>query len=312
MFSMEYTPVRVSTLRGDQKIDFDLYVKLPTKYIHYAREGSQFNKERIIRLKEKKVRKLYIPADQEELYQNYISLNLDNAFSKDSSASVESRAHIAQGMTQASVEEVFEDPGSESAYNHAKEVTKKYTDFLLSNDKALSSIMEIQNTDKDLAHHCTRVASLSVNLAIEIGLSDKKQLELLALGASLHDFGLYDTDLNWQRPTSEMTPEELALYKEHPKKGAESLQDKKHLDQAVITIIMEHEELGNGKGFPQGLQDKKIDRLAKIVGLCNLYDRLVTFEGRSDEEAIKQMAFDSVGSFPLENINALKKILKSL
>lgn len=70
MFSMEYTPVRVSTLRGDQKIDFDLYVKLPTKYIHYAREGSQFNKERIIRLKEKKSENYIFPLTK----RNYIKI----------------------------------------------------------------------------------------------------------------------------------------------------------------------------------------------------------------------------------------------
>ncbi len=309
---MEYTPVRVSTLRGDQEIGFDLFVQLPNKYIHFARIGSKFDIERIKRLKKKKVRKLYIPADQESSYQNYVSSNLDSAFDNNSKAPVESRAQVAQGATQASVEEVFENPADEEVYNNAKDLSKKYANFLIEQTGSLKAVMDIENIDKDLAHHCTTVASLAVNVAKELGTTDTKQLELLTLGASLHDFGHFHGKCDWQKPIEKMSPEEFEEYKKHPRVGAEFLKDKKHLDSAVIAIIMEHEELGNGKGFPQGLDEKKIDKMAHIVGLCNFYDRLVTFNGMTREEAFKHLAFEAVGKYPLENINILKKVLKTI
>ncbi|MCB0357924.1 MAG: HD domain-containing protein, partial [Bdellovibrionales bacterium] len=221
------------------------------------------------------------------------------------------RTQIVQGVTQSSVEAVFEDPESEQAYQEAKNISQKYTHFLLENSEALKSIMEIKNTDQDLSHHGVTVASLAVKLANELGYTDKKQLELLALGASLHDFGLIYTTIDWKKTEANMTPEEIKEYKKHPSLGADMLKDKKHLDQSVLTIIMEHEERSNGKGFPQGLLEAKIDKMALIVGLCDYFDKLIFIEGLTKEEASKKLSFDAIGKYPLDMVNGLKQLLKN-
>ncbi len=40
--SMSHVPVRVSTLRGDQKVDFDAYIKINEKMVLYIRKGDSF------------------------------------------------------------------------------------------------------------------------------------------------------------------------------------------------------------------------------------------------------------------------------
>ena len=53
----DFISMRVSTLRGDLKIDFDVYVKINDKMILYIRRGDSFEGPRLKRLREKKTKK---------------------------------------------------------------------------------------------------------------------------------------------------------------------------------------------------------------------------------------------------------------
>ena len=59
MDAKDFVPIRVSTLRGDLKINFDAYVKVNEKHILYLRKGDSFEGSRLKRLKDKKVRKMW-------------------------------------------------------------------------------------------------------------------------------------------------------------------------------------------------------------------------------------------------------------
>jgi putative nucleotidyltransferase with HDIG domain len=268
-----------------------------------------------MRLKEKKLKKMFIVPDEEEKYRGYIETNLAMAFDDNSGKSIENRAAIISGHSQANAEAVMESPDDPKAYQETKEGVSKYVDFLATKSQGLQSVLRIANVDQDLAHHGITVATLAVGLALELGIEDKKQTELLTLGSLLHDIGhtLHDVKIN--RPLSEFTPEELELYKSHPALGADMVKNKKHFDEAVIKIIMEHEEMIDGSGFPQGLFSKggiseKIDKLALICGVANAYDRIITYEGCDVKDGVKRLTVDKMGRYPLEYITALKKVLK--
>ena len=70
--SDQHVPIRVSTLRGDQQITFDVYVRVAGKYILYCREGDSFEGERLERLVSKRLTKMYIRKEQLPLYDAYI------------------------------------------------------------------------------------------------------------------------------------------------------------------------------------------------------------------------------------------------
>lgn len=307
---MDYVPVRTSTLRGDQETSFDLHIFLRDKYILYIRQGDHFEGARLDRLREKKLRKMYIPADQEENYRNYIEKNLDMAYSNSSEKSLDARANIVQGHQQSNAEEVMENPEDAEAYNNAKDGCSKYLDFLELNPDAMKTVLSIENSNKDLGHHGVTTATIAVAMASKLGITDKEELKILSLGCLLHDMGHLHHAVEYRRPLSELTADEMQVFKDHPKVGAEVTKDKQHFDQKVINIIMQHEEMLDGSGFPQRLTDKKIDRMALICGAANKYDRLVTFENMEAKDAIKKLMIDNVGRYPLEYLNALKAVLK--
>ena len=72
----DYTPIRVSTLRGDLKIPFDAYVRVAGKYILYLRKGDSFEGKRLNKLKEKKLRTMFIPFDSLKHYRSYMTENI--------------------------------------------------------------------------------------------------------------------------------------------------------------------------------------------------------------------------------------------
>ncbi|WP_374080173.1 HD-GYP domain-containing protein [Bdellovibrio bacteriovorus] len=308
---MDYVSIRVSTLRGDQKIDFNAYVKINEKMILYLRRGDSFEGERLKRLKDKKLRKMYILTDEENSYRSYLQKNIETAYDDSSSKDIQTRAEIIQGSQQNNAEEVFENPDNVESYNYAKDAAGKYVNFIMSNAQAMSSIMSMENTDKNIAHHGVTVATLSIALAQKLGVNDPKKTQLLTLGAILHDYGHHNSTLNLNQPLDAMSAEDKALWNKHPSDGATKVQDKKHFDQAVINIISQHEETINGAG-PKGLREKDLDPLAIIVSSANAMDRLITFEGIPKAEAAKKMMIDHVGKHPLQHIQMLNDILKGL
>ena len=308
---MDYVSIRVSTLRGDQKIDFNAYVKINDKMILYLRRGDSFEGDRLKRLKEKKLRKMYILNDEENNYRSYMQKNIETAYDNSSSKDIQTRAEIIQGSQQSNAEEVFENPENVESYNYAKDAAGKYVSFILSNAQALSSIMGMENTEKNIAHHGVTVATLSIALAQKLGISDPKKTQLLTLGAILHDYGHFDSPLNLSQPLDKMSPEDKALWTRHPLDGSTKVQDKKHFDQSVINLIAQHEETINGAG-PRGLLEKDQDPLAIIVSSANAMDRLITFEGVPKSEVAKKMMIDHVGKHPLQHIQILAEILKGL
>lgn len=308
---MDYVSIRVSTLRGDQKIDFNAYIKINDKMILYLRQGDSFEGERLKRLKDKKLRKMYILTDEETLYRSYLQRNIDMAYDDSSGKDIQNRSEVIQGAQQSNAEEVFENPESVESYNYAKDAAGKYVNFIMSNAEAMSTVMKMENSDKNIAHHGVTVSTLAIALAQKLGINDNKKTQLLTLGALLHDYGHHNSPLNLNQELTQMKPEDLALWKKHPSEGAGKVQDKKHFDQAVINIIAQHEETINGMG-PLGLREKELDPLSIIVSSANALDRLVTFEGVPKNEAAKKMMLEQVGKHPLQHIQFLAEIMKGL
>ena len=308
---MDYVSIRVSTIRGEQQIDFNAYVKINDKMILYLRRGDSFEGERLKRLKDKKLRKMYILTEEEGNYRQYLQRNIESAYDSKSSVDMQSRAEIIQGAQQNNTEEVFENPESVESYTSAKDAAGKYVDFLMTNSTALNAVMNIENVDKNIAHHGVTVATLSIALAQKMGLQDPKKSQLLTLGALLHDYGHHGENINLIQPVKAMSPADLQLWNTHPQRGAEKVQDKKHFDQIVLNIIAQHEEGVDGTG-PKGLFEKDLDPLSVIVSSANAIDRLITFEGVPKSEAAKKLTISQVGRHPLDQIQHLGEILKNL
>ncbi len=159
------------------------------------------------------------------------------------------------------------------AFNVINKVIEENINTIESPNLIMHFIGEIED-DADEYRHALNVMVLSLLIGKAIKLS-KKELTFLAIGALLHDIGKIKIEKGiWRKPVHKMSKEEKALVKLHTKYGIEILSFASSFPSSVYDIIYQHHERYLGGGFPRGLKGENINKLARIVGLCNIYDNL--------------------------------------
>lgn len=305
--NLHYIPIRPGNLRGDQKISFDCYVKVGGKYILYCRQGDSFEGDRLKRLVKNKLNFFYIHKDKEADYLAYVRGNLDMAFDKSSGSSIDLRTQIIHGAMQASSEDVMEVPENEIQYEATKHSMFKFQDFI-EEEGALKKVLDLTNADTSIAHHSVNVAALAISISRL--LSPENPHELVGTAALMHDIEHFMTKFPVEKDPSKHTEEEKALYLKHTIAGADRLEKLKHVDKTVVSIVMEHEELIDGSGFPRKLTEKDLHPMSLVVGLANSYDRYLSFQKMTPKDALKSILVYKMGQYPLTMLQALQELLK--
>lgn len=310
---MNFVSIRVSTLRGDLPIPFDAYIQINGKNILYCRKGDSFEGKRLDRLREKKLKKLYILDEHEKHYRTYLSQNIERAYESSKDLPMDTRASVVQGAQQAASEDLMENTDSETFYRVAQNGTNRYVDFLLKNQGAIKAVMNIENTNNEIGHHGVAVATIAIGIAEALKLNESHPFMVneLALGCMVHDIEHYFSGLQISRKLDSFTPEERKLYQNHPQAGLERVRQASHFDGLVLDIILQHEEKMNGSGFPKGLNEKQLDPFVLIASTANVYDRLVSFEKIEHKAALKSLLLSGLGLYPLPNLQALQSFLKA-
>lgn len=159
--------------------------------------------------------------------------------------------------------------------------------------------------------HSERVTSYALSIAKEMGVGEN-ECETLKIASLLHDIGklgTYDVILDKAGP---LTQEEWQLVKMHPEKGADILKPIKHL-QEIIPIIKHHHERIDGKGYPDGLKDKEIPLLAKILCLADSFDAMTAERpyklAHSRKDAISEIKHAKGTQFDSDVVNAFLSII---
>ncbi|MEZ4871044.1 MAG: hypothetical protein R2827_02120 [Bdellovibrionales bacterium] len=91
MSATDFVPIRVSTLRGEASLTFKAYISVGGKYILYCKEGDSLEGERLQRLQEKRLKKMWIHTADEDNYRQYMTANIEAAYDKSSNTPIESK-----------------------------------------------------------------------------------------------------------------------------------------------------------------------------------------------------------------------------
>jgi diguanylate cyclase (GGDEF)-like protein/PAS domain S-box-containing protein len=118
--------------------------------------------------------------------------------------------------------------------------------------------------------HLKRVLSLSVSFAEYIGLSEKDtgELSLLCL---LHDIGKVAIPDSILMKAGKLTHDEWAEVQTHCEKGYKIAVNHQELVQ-ISDGILYHHERWDGNGYPQGLKEKDIPLISRILNIVDSYD----------------------------------------
>ncbi len=161
-----------------------------------------------------------------------------------------------------------------------------------------------------LFKHSVNTCILSLLIAGAMNMTETS-VENVGIGALLHDLGLCEMP---QVISAKQRNQQLeALWREHPTYGYYFAKEIKLHDE-VTEIILNHHECWNGSGYPNGLSSEQIPLGARIISVCETYDRLLHHEGYPHHKAIQhllderntifdghivQLFFNSLAVYPL-------------
>jgi len=132
----------------------------------------------------------------------------------------------------------------------------------------------IDEKDPYTRGHSGRVAKYSILIAQQLGLA-ADELEKIRISALLHDVGKIGVDDRVLKKPGALTPEEFALMKQHPLKGANIMRPVAQLKEMLPGIELHHEHVDGG-GYPHGIQGDEIPLMARIIAVADTLDAMTT------------------------------------
>ena len=306
----EYLPVRLNTLKAERCFIFDVYIKLPRRYLLYVKNGGVLLEDQYKRLKSKKIRKLFIRPDEEKKYQEFLDNSL-NALMNDKQVSKEDKAQFISGVTEDSAEKVYEKPNERFSYNEAI----KASQLLLKNLQGANDILKKPEKDftirEKLQYHAANTAALAVRFGEFLQINDKDR-EILGVASLYHNVGLkHVSDKAFSYVFKDLAQvdysDALKEYKSHPQKACEELQGSDFIDDTVLELILTHEERIDGSGFPRKL--KKLKNLEEVHAIVCFFEREVSLLNKDPKNVLDDLLLQNTGKFNLEMIKKFKKFL---
>jgi putative nucleotidyltransferase with HDIG domain len=163
-----------------------------------------------------------------------------------------------------------------------------------------------------LLKHSYHVMLLTLALAKKAGFTSEKALAPIGLGALLHDIGHSRIDEELFRK-ARLTPKEWDVVKDHPHLGLKIVDLYKGLSQEVRSIILQHHEYCNGRGYPNRLTQSQIYPPARLVAVADVFSSFIVKSHYrpvcyTPEEAIEVMRAD-IGHFDPVYLDTLEQVL---
>lgn len=185
-------------------------------------------------------------------------------------------------------------------------------------DMSLTSIKELAKAidakSNYMRGHSFEVAALAVMTGKELRLSEN-QIEGLKIASLLHDLGNLGIPDNILNKPSLLTDEEKKIIRSHP--GLPEMVLKHYPNsEYVLSAILYHHERFDGRGYPRGLKEEEIPLQAKILGVVEAYNAMISarpYKRRKTRlEAIAEMEKEAGKQFDPKVVKIFINLLKKI
>lgn len=177
--------------------------------------------------------------------------------------------------------------------------------------KALANAIEA--SDEYTRGHCDRVGRLSIKIAEQLNLSPER-IRHLEYACVLHDVGKIGIQESVLNKPSKLTQVEYEEIKQHPRIGYEIIKDIAFLEDAS-TILLQHHERIDGKGYPNRLVGSELLLESKILAAADTYDAMTSFRvyremALTDEQVLEELAQAKGSQLDEEIVDILIAVVK--
>jgi HD-GYP domain-containing protein (c-di-GMP phosphodiesterase class II) len=132
----------------------------------------------------------------------------------------------------------------------------------------------IEAKDPYTRGHCEGVAEVAVEVAQKLGWDDDR-IEKMRYAALLHDIGKIGVPDGILLKPGKLLPEEFQVIQKHSQIGSDLVGHIGWLKEAQPLILHHHERM-DGSGYPAGLEGDAIPLGARIIGVVDALDAMIT------------------------------------
>jgi response regulator RpfG family c-di-GMP phosphodiesterase len=132
----------------------------------------------------------------------------------------------------------------------------------------------LEESDMYTRGHSERVAVYSEVLARGLTLPEGEVRRTVQAGV-MHDVGKIGVRYDMLNKPGKLTPEEVAVFRQHPEKGKRILEPVPCL-HGLIDGCWCHHEWFDGGGYPRGLSGDRIPLVGRIVAIADAYDAMTS------------------------------------
>ncbi|MEH6516533.1 MAG: HD-GYP domain-containing protein [Halioglobus sp.] len=188
--------------------------------------------------------------------------------------------------------------------NAVKDAVNPLIEGVFRNQEAVAALLRLKESGDYLYNHGISMAIWAVIVGRYIGLH-RDELEKLAIGCAMCDVGMTELPTELLHTPQKLTAKQRRIIEAHPKLGAEMVAESGEVDFEILAIIENHHERMDGSGYPRGMEGASIPLLARIAGLADTYDAMITArpyaKARTSHEAAQEL-IDAKGSLFQESL----------
>jgi putative nucleotidyltransferase with HDIG domain len=167
------------------------------------------------------------------------------------------------------------DGGENIDVQGAQTLVSDLADNIMVNPHAMMWLTYLKQRHEYTMTHSVNVCILALTFGRHLKLA-RETLEVLGLGALLHDIGKLRIPSEILDKPGSLTPDEFEVMKKHPSEGFSILKDDKYIHPDALEIVHHHHERISGNGYPDRLASDSIHFLTKVVSIVDVYDAITS------------------------------------
>lgn len=284
----QYTLIGSDVLQKGEIVPFDMYIKRYNDLVILIEAGTFLDESLMDKLSHHL--EIYILKRDFPKLNRYSSLNqiirldvktdlLEAAlrFKEKSSdiSDIDERLFFVYSTVSSVMESIFLS-GSETLPTEVLFVcVNEIIAVLQSEVNVLPIVLKMMPDDYSVQSHSTNVAYFSTILGIMLKMK-KQELINLTFAALLHDIGKLRIETEILDKPSFLEEDEFESVKHHSQMGCEILEENGIDNQTILTGILHHHERLDGSGYPDQVRGKRIPKISRIIGVCDVFDALTT------------------------------------
>jgi len=274
---MEGIKIDLKVVKPDTRYDHDVFDEFGRKVLE-AR--SPLTQSVIDACTASNLRYLYY-SKSFEASKNPAGLNLSkNAVSLETQEKVKESTRKVYDELLERISGAGEADISRNSVNRSRELIESVIDEVAQNDDAiLLTLKELKDNDEYTFIHSTNVGVLASTLAVKLGYSRDKAIEM-GIGGLFHDIGKAVVGYGIVHKKTPLNNDEIRKLMEHPNYGYKIAENNRNITRIQKQIILLHHERPDGFGYPSGLDiqnyTERIPKEVRLLSLCDVFSALTT------------------------------------